>query len=107
VWDAITGLFRLVELEASSRGPGHLVYARPQLRDGEHCVVDCHSHGAGEAFFSRTDNDDDRHDVKLAFVLGNCDREATSTALRLCVKGLFRKFDQLPQAWATALDAEP
>jgi PRTRC genetic system protein A len=106
VWNAITGLFRLVELEATSRGPGHLVYVRPELRDGEHCVVDCHSHGTGEAFFSRTDNDDDRHDVKFAFVLGYCDREATSTALRLCIKGRFEKFDQLPQAWTAALDAE-
>lgn len=106
IWDAITGLFRLVELEATSRGPGHLVYQRPELRDGEHCVFDCHSHGTGGAYFSRTDNDDDRHDVKFAFVLGYCDRETTSTALRLCIKGRFEKFDQLPQAWTAALDAE-
>lgn len=106
VWNAITGLFRLVELEATSRGPGHLVYVRPHLRDGEHCLVDCHSHGTGKAFFSRTDNDDDRHDVKFAFVLGNCDGPVASTALRLCIKGVFQRFDQLPQAWAAELNVE-
>ena len=45
-------------------------------------------------------------DVKFSFVLGYCDRDVTSTALRLCVKGLFEKFDQPPQAWSAAVDAE-
>ena len=105
VWDGVTRLFRLTPFAALSHGPGHLVYERPELRDGESVVVDCHSHGAGAAFFSRTDNDDDRHDVKFAFVLGNCDRRP-STALRLCVKGILQKMKDIPEAWQCALDSE-
>jgi PRTRC genetic system protein A len=102
VWHAGTGQFRLVPLTPISHSPGHLLYERPVLNGSEHLVVDCHSHGAGSAHFSRTDNDDDRHDVKFALVLGNCDREP-STAMRLCAKGVFEKFEQLPAPWANAL----
>jgi PRTRC genetic system protein A len=105
VWRAGTGRFRLVPLTPIAHSPGHLLYERPVLNAGEHLVVDCHSHGAGDAFFSRTDNDDDRHDVKFALVLGNCNREP-STALRLCAKGVFEKFEQLPAPWAASLEAE-
>jgi PRTRC genetic system protein A len=105
VWHETTGQFRLVPLTPISHSPGHLLYERPALQPGEHLVVDCHSHGVGSAYFSRTDNDDDRHDVKFALVLGNCDREP-STALRLCAKGIFEKFEKLPAPWAASLDAE-
>ncbi|MFM0616136.1 PRTRC system protein A [Paraburkholderia nemoris] len=105
VWNAATLEFRLVALPSISHGPGHLVYERPPLADGDCVVVDCHSHGTGKAFFSRTDNQDDRHDVKFALVLGDCDREP-STALRLCAKGIFEKIDTTPEAWAKALTAE-
>lgn len=105
VWDAVTGLFRLVPLPSLSSGPGHLVYERPALREGEHVVVDCHSHGTGAAFFSRTDDQDDRHDVKFAFVLGHCDQRPSSV-LRICLKGRFERMDNLPQAWTEALAAE-
>jgi len=105
VWNNHTREFRIVALPSLSHGPGHLVYERPVLRDGESVVLDCHSHGSGAAFFSRTDNDDDRHDVKLALVLGHCDR-APSVALRLCAKGIFEKHDGIPGTWQAALDAE-
>ncbi|MEW6342991.1 MAG: PRTRC system protein A [Pseudomonadota bacterium] len=105
VWHAETGEFRLVPLTPIEHSPGHLVYERPVLSAEEHLVVDCHSHGASSAYFSRTDNGDDRHDVKFALVLGNCDREP-STALRLCAKGVFEKFEQLPAPWVASLAAE-
>jgi PRTRC genetic system protein A len=105
VWNQHTRRFRTVPLPSLSHGPGHLVYERPTLDDGESVVVDCHSHGSGAAFFSRTDNDDDRHDVKLALVLGHCDRQP-SVALRLCAKGIFEKQDRIPTSWQVALDAE-
>ncbi|REG45444.1 PRTRC genetic system protein A [Paraburkholderia sp. BL6669N2] len=105
VWNRHTGQFRTVSLPSLSHGPGHLRYERPLLDEGESVVVDCHSHGSGDAFFSRTDNDDDRHDVKLALVLGNCDR-SPSTAFRLCVKGIFEKQGGIPGTWHVALKAE-
>ncbi|MBU9589494.1 PRTRC system protein A [Burkholderia multivorans] len=105
VWNSMTGAFRIVALPSASHGPGHLVYERPRLADGEWLVVDCHSHGTGSAFFSRTDNQDDKHDVKLALVLGHCDR-TPSVALRLCAKGIFEKFERVPESWAIALTAE-
>lgn len=105
VWNQHIRQFRTVPLPSLSHGPGHLLYERPVLDDGESVVVDCHSHGSGAAFFSRTDNDDDRHDVKLALVLGHCDR-APSVAFRLCAKGIFEKHDAIPGTWQAALDAE-
>lgn len=105
VWNRHTGQFRTVSLPSLSHGPGHLRYERPLLDDGESVVVDCHSHGSGGAFFSRTDNEDDRHDVKLALVLGNCDR-SPSMAFRLCVKGIFEKQGGIPRAWQVALESE-
>ncbi|MGU7775657.1 PRTRC system protein A [Burkholderia sp. MR1-5-21] len=105
VWNSVMGTFRIVALPSLSHGPGHLVYERPRLAEGEWLVVDCHSHGAGPAFFSRTDNQDDRHDVKFALVLGRCDR-TPSIALRLCAKGIFEKFERAPESWAAALTTE-
>ncbi|MBN3785668.1 PRTRC system protein A [Burkholderia sp. Ac-20353] len=105
VWNSATLAFRIVGLSSLSHGPGHLVYERPKLADGEWLVVDCHSHGAGAAFFSRTDNQDDRHDVKFALVLGHCDR-TPSVALRLCAKGIFETFERALESWAAALTME-
>ena len=105
VWDAVTGLFRLVPLPSLSHGPGHLHYERPHLRDGEWLVVDCHSHGQSRAYFSTTDDRDDQHDVKLALVLGNCDGVPSMT-LRLCAKGRFETADALPEKWLAALAGE-
>ncbi|MCA7954224.1 PRTRC system protein A [Burkholderia seminalis] len=105
VWNSETGGFRIVALPSLSHGTEYLVYERPRLADGEWMVVDCHSHGTGRAFFSRKDNKDDRHDVKFAFVLGNCDRQP-SRVLRLCVKGIFQNLPDVPEPWAAALAQE-
>ncbi|MGB8420194.1 PRTRC system protein A [Paraburkholderia sp. RP-4-7] len=106
VWNALTGAFRIVQLTARSQGSGHIEgYQRPDLAEGEHLVVDCHSHGAHEAYFSPTDNDDDVFDVKFAFVLGECGSDRPSTAFRLCAKGIFEK-SAVPLSWRSVLGAE-
>lgn len=105
VWNEKSCEFRLIQVHLLSHGPSHLDYERPQLVEGESLVVDCHSHGQWKAYFSSTDNKDDRYDVKFAFVLGNCDRDP-SRVLRLCVKGIFEDFSDVPQAWAAALAKE-
>lgn len=103
VWNMTTGRFRLVPVTILAHGAGHLSYDRPELQLDEQLVMDCHSHGAAEAFFSRTDNQDDKHDVKFAFVLGNCGTDRPSMALRLCIKGIFERVAEVPVAWRAAV----
>lgn len=105
VWNQKSCGFRLIPLHSLSHGPSHLAYEGPNLADRESLVVDCHSHGQWPAYFSITDNKDDRHDVKFAFVLGNCDQKP-SRVLRLCVKGIFENLPDVPEPWAAALALE-
>lgn len=89
VWNELNGTFRLLPSEAVDAGAGHLKYKLPDLQDGDHVVIDCHSHSKFSAFFSETDDADDRHAVKFSYVVGNCDQDRLSMKLRLCIKGLF------------------
>ena len=57
--------------------------------DDEHLVFDCHSHGRYSAFFSKTDNLDDKSEVKIAYVVGNCDQPQQTRQYRLCLRGIF------------------
>jgi PRTRC genetic system protein A len=79
---------RLCERTASAHA---VVVDRPELDADEHLVVDLHSHGVSEAFFSQTDNEDDQGEVKFSVVVGCCNREwpeELDVAARLCVLGL-------------------
>ncbi|CAN7777575.1 PRTRC system protein A [Cupriavidus necator] len=105
VWNSTTGTFRLVAVTILSHGRDHLDYDRPALADGEVLVVDCHSHGKFPAGFSPTDNEDDQHDVKFAFVMGNCLAVTPSLCLRLCAKGIFEAVERVPGDWYAAAQA--
>lgn len=87
IWDDGTGKLERRTLEPVSSSPGHITYVRPDLEDGQHIVVDIHSHGCTPAFFSRTDNADDRGDVKIAIVVGNVDLPNPTVRARLCTLG--------------------
>jgi PRTRC genetic system protein A len=106
VWNADSASFRLVPVEILEHSGGHLKYERPSLAADDVLVVDCHSHGRHPAFFSPTDDDDDRHDVKFAFVMGNCDAATPSMALRLCAKGIFEQVEKVPADWYAAAREE-
>lgn len=106
VWHSKARSFRLAPVRLLDQGAGHLKYDRPVLGDDEVLVVDCHSHGRYPAFFSSTDDTDDRHDVKFAFVIGNCDAPVPSMALRLCAKGIFENVEKVPYEWYAAARAE-
>ncbi|TDF62888.1 PRTRC system protein A [Cupriavidus sp. L7L] len=106
VWNAATAAFRLVPVRILEHSGGHLKYDRPALGNDEVLVVDCHSHGRHTAKFSPTDNEDDRHDVKFAFVMGNCDAPTPSMALRLCAKGIFEQAEKVPADWYAAAREE-
>ncbi|MBU1690831.1 MAG: PRTRC system protein A [Gammaproteobacteria bacterium] len=89
VWNQRTNEWRLMMLEETSVGPGHVNVNLPTLEEDEHMVMDLHSHGLTEAFFSRTDNKDDRGATKIAGVIGNLDKPEATASFRLCANGVF------------------
>jgi len=89
VWNQRTNLWKLMMLEETSVGHGHVTSILPTLESGEHMVIDLHSHGTTKSFFSRTDNKDDKGDVKLAGVIGNLDQPEVTVSFRLCANGIF------------------
>lgn len=98
IWNESSGEWRLQMLEERSVGRCHVDTILPVLADGEHMVIDLHSHGLLPAFFSSTDNGDDKGDLKVAGVIGNLDQEEVTTAFRLCVNGMFMTLPfEIPQ----------
>lgn len=88
-FDPDQGAIGYVEPLVISRGREHIQYRRPDATPSCLPVVDCHSHGTSPAFFSGTDDKDDRtDDAKLAFVVGNLDQPTPSVAMRLSMMGL-------------------
>jgi PRTRC genetic system protein A len=71
------------EPDVLSCSGSHIHYERPRARVDSLPIVDCHSHGMLEAYFSpRDDSDDLPDDAKLSFVVGNLDRMKPSVAMR-------------------------
>lgn len=89
VWDERTRRLFYRAMVAREASPGGITFNRPQLEDHEHLAIDLHSHGTMEAFFSATDDADDRGEIKLSIVAGTLDGERATFAKRLCVLGLF------------------
>lgn len=90
VWNQRTGKWSLLMLEERSVGPGHVEVNRPALEDDEYMILDLHSHGLLDAFFSGTDDHDDgRGEVKIAGVIGNLDKPEVTASFRLCANGVF------------------
>ena len=73
-------------------------YRMPSLARDESIAVDLHTHGRLPAFWSGTDDVDDRS-VKVAGVFGNLDRERPSAAFRLVLNGMYRP---LAHPWQAA-----
>lgn len=82
--------YRMLEPEVLSRSAGHVSYERSGIEEAT-VVVDLHSHGAGAAFFSAQDDEDDteRGGFYLALVLGEVTAAQVSVAARLVVHGHF------------------
>lgn len=64
-------------------------YRQVESGPDESIALDLHSHGHLGAFFSTTDDDDDRGAVKISAVFGNLDTDKPTVAFRLCVLGLY------------------
>ncbi|KNH03964.1 hypothetical protein BRCH_00408c [Candidatus Burkholderia brachyanthoides] len=102
VWNGQTRQFRVAAVRVISRDTGWLHYESPDLSPNEYRVIDCHSHGAHPAFFSSTDNEDDCHDTKFAFVVGHCASPVPSMPMRPCAKGIFEDVERVPSSWYAA-----
>ena len=89
VWDERTRRFDYVSLRALSSSPEHIHFERPELPMDTWLVMDLHSHGAARAFFSRTDDEDDAGEVKMAGVFGRLGRPEPEFMGRACLLGHF------------------
>jgi len=99
IWNKTTGEFRLLPTAVNAT-PDRVNYVIPAFGEDEYRVVDIHSHGKLPAYFSSTDDADDRHDVKIAVVIGTVDTEHVSIAARACILG---KYLDLSEMLATDL----
>lgn len=97
-WNEVSNQFAFREVGVREASASRIHFDRPRLDESEHLVVDLHSHGASSAFFSGTDDFDDRGEVKLSIVLGRCDQRVV-TAQRFCLMGMF-----VPMQLASAVD---
>jgi PRTRC genetic system protein A len=93
LWNEFTDTYRLAMSKSLQANGGFLRQELSSLEAGEHLVIDCHSHAHNRAFFSRQDDEDDKGATKFAYVVGHCNREVQSTAMRLCLKGVFEMMD--------------
>lgn len=89
VYSEHSNRLRLQLHEAIEAGPGGIRYRMPQLDADEHIAVDLHTHGRLPAFWSSTDDADDRG-MKVCGVFGSLHKEQPSPAFRLAVNGLYR-----------------
>jgi PRTRC genetic system protein A len=88
-WNETTGVWKLITLEDISSGEMHVESNLPVLAEGEHMVLDLHSHGKLPAFFSDEDDHDDRGECKIVGVVGNLDTDKVTAKFRICANGLF------------------
>lgn len=87
LWNEATGQWRYQSRYARSASGAHIDYDEVSPRDGEHIVVDVHSHGRHAAFFSHEDDKDDAGAMKVCLVLGNLDKDSPTSEMRLCMAG--------------------
>lgn len=77
---------RLAVFDAIRACPDRIDYRMPDLASDETVAVDLHTHGRDAAFWSPTDNRDDRG-IKVAGVFGHLHQAKPSAAFRLAVNG--------------------
>jgi len=88
LWDEGSDTWRLAWRHARSASSGHIEYDEVRPLDGEHLVLDAHSHGYHPAFFSAEDDRDDHGSMKFSLVVGSLNQALPSSAMRLCMAGV-------------------
>ncbi|HEX7783445.1 MAG TPA: PRTRC system protein A [Sphingobium sp.] len=97
VWNQATREFAVEFPVIDEATPSRVVYRTPILAPDWHLICDIHSHGAGPAFFSATDDVDDAHSTKLSLVFGRLDSaNGPVMASRLCAGGMFLPLPRSP-----------
>ncbi len=89
IWNESTGAWRLHMLQELSADRDHVNTILPILGESEHLVIDVHSHGNCHAYFSATDDHDDRGEAKITGVIGSLDQANVTAKFRVCVDGVF------------------
>lgn len=90
LWDHAKKTWRIEYPEIIGEATAsHIQYRQVEPEPDESVAIDLHSHGHLDAFFSGTDDEDDRGAVKISAVFGNLDTDAPTVAFRLCVLGLY------------------
>jgi PRTRC genetic system protein A len=98
IYSAERRTVRLAIYESVGSTAHGIEYRLPLLAGDESIAVDLHTHGLLPAFWSATDDRDDRS-VKVTGVFGNLDRELPSAAFRLVLNGMYRP---LAHPWEVA-----
>lgn len=88
IWNEADDSWRYARRNARTSSESHIVYDEVRLEDGEHLVVDMHSHGSFPAFFSKEDDRDDNGTMRFSLVLGSLGTAKVTSAMRLCMAGL-------------------
>lgn len=102
IYSAQRATLRLTIYEPLNSTAHGIEYRMPPLDGDESIAVDLHTHGVLPAFWSVTDDVDDRS-VKVAGVFGNLNREQPSAAFRLVLNGMYRPLAHPWQAAAAQL----
>ena len=103
IYSATQATLRLAIYEPLHSTAHGIEYRMPPLARDEGIAVDLHTHGRLPAFWSATDNMDDRS-VKVAGVFGNLDGERPSAAFRLVLNGMYKPLAHPWQAVAPRVD---
>lgn len=98
IYSRRTGGLRLQMYDALQTSPDGIDYRMPKLEEDESIAIDLHTHGRSPAFWSPTDNRDDRG-VKIAGVFGHLHQARPSAAFRLVVNGYYQS---LRHPWEAA-----
>lgn len=96
VYNPDCGSLRLAMHEPLAAGPGHIRYRVADMGEDELLAVDLHTHGELPAFWSNTDDADDRGGARVCGVFGHLGRERPSARFRLALNGMFLP---LPNPW--------
>lgn len=90
VWNQETKVFAYLPLAIKSATPAHVHFERPALPLGTHLVMDIHSHGHANAFFSKVDDADDADQLCMSVVVGRVNQPQPEMVARLSMLGVYK-----------------
>lgn len=83
VWNTSSQSWRLVERGFTHASAAKIDYVEPVLAEDDLAVIDIHSHARARAFFSGTDNRDDRGGIKIAACVGHVHTQNPEVVMRV------------------------